>query len=163
MSDLHCPATLLLAPYDAIGEPTEEGTRRLLERAADERVSRVYGGTRAEAVQTTRLMSSGGVAAPAEQRPELDGGDVSGELQAIADLHRGETVLVVLACSTLEAALDALVGRRARLRADASMQYGSVVEVAGDADGWSLRTRAAPTDSVSNLASDREIRDVQPN
>jgi hypothetical protein len=148
VSDLHCPATLLLAPYDAIGEPAEDGTRRLVERTATERVSRVYAGTRAEAVQTTRGLSSGGVAAPAEQRPELDAEDVSGELQAIADLHRGETVLVLLPGPSVERALDALVGRRVWLRSNPSMQYGSMVEVSGDADGWTLRTRVAPTDSV---------------
>jgi hypothetical protein len=148
VSDLHCPATLLLAPYDAIGEPAEVGTRRLVERTAGERVSRIYAGTRAEAVQTTRVMSDGGVAAPAEQRPELDADDVSGELQAIADLHRGETVLVVLPGSSVERALDTLLGRRVWLRSNPSMQYGSVVEVSTDADGWTLRTRVAPTDSV---------------
>jgi hypothetical protein len=148
VSDLHCPATLLLAPYDAIGEPTEEGTRRLVERTASERLSRVYAGTRAEAVQTTRAMSSGGVAAPAEHRPELDLDDVSAELQAIADLHRGETVLVALPGASVERALDDLVGRRVWLRGNPSMQYGAMVEVTTDADGWILRTRVEPTDSV---------------
>jgi hypothetical protein len=149
VSDLHCPATLLLAPYDAIGEPAEEGTRRLVERAVHERLSRIYGGTRAEAVQTTRVLSAGGLAAPTEQRPELDTEDVTDELQAIADLHRGETALVVLPVPSVERALDALVGRRVWLRSNPSMQYGSVVEVSTDADGWTLRTTVAPTDSVS--------------
>jgi hypothetical protein len=139
VSDLHCPATLLLAPYDEGAERSEEGTRQLTRRAAADRVSRVYGGTSTPAVQTTRLLADG-VGATAEQRLELDSqDDVAGELHAIADLHRGETVLVVLPGSTVESALEALVGRRARLREGVSMQYGSVVEVSGDADGWALR------------------------
>ncbi len=74
-------------------------------------------------------------------REELGTSDVVGELEAIADLHRGETVLVVLSRTLLENAVDALVGRRGRRLLGASMSYGSVVEMVGDADGWTLRTR----------------------
>ena len=163
MSDLHCAATLLLAPYDEGAERSREGTRQLTRRAVADRVTRIYAGTSSEAVQTTRVVLAG-VDAQAEQRPELDSQhDVAGELHAIADLHRGETVLVVLPVPTVESAIDALVGRRARLRADVSMEYGSVVEVAGDSDGWTLRIWDAPTDSVPNPVTDREMRDVQPN
>jgi hypothetical protein len=147
VSDLHCPATLLLAPYDEGAQPSLEGTRELTRQTSRDRVSRVYGGTRPEAVQTTRDVSAA-LGAPAEQRQELDAEDVSRELQAIADLHRGEAVLVALPASLVAATLDALVGRRVWLRADPSMQYGAVVEVAGDADGWTLRTRSVPSDSV---------------
>lgn len=163
MSDLHCPATLLLAPYDDGAERSEQGTRQLTRRAAADRVSRVYGGTSTDAVQTTRVLADG-VGATAEQRLELDSLDgVAGELHAIADLHRGESVLVVLPGSSVESALEALVGRRASARAGPSMQYGSVVEVIVDADGWALRIWDAPTDSVPNPVTDREMRDVRPN
>ena len=162
MSDLHCPATLLLAPYDEGVEPSEEGTRRLTQRAAADRVARIYAGTSGEAVQTTRVVAAG-VDASAEQRTGLDTeDDLAGELHAIADLHRGETVLVMLPVPAVESALDALVGRRARVRAGGSMQYGSMVEVAANADGWTLRIWDAPTDSVLNPVTDREMRDVQP-
>jgi hypothetical protein len=162
VSDLHCPATLLLAPYDEGVEPSEEGTRRLTRRAAADRVARIYAGTSSKAVQTTRAVAAG-VDASGEQRTELDNeDDLEDELHAIADLHRGETVLVMLPVPAVERALDALVGRRARARAGASMQYGAVVEVAGNADGWALRIWDAPTDSVPNPVTDREMRDVQP-
>jgi broad specificity phosphatase PhoE len=160
VSDLHCPATLLLAPYDEAAERTAEAARRLAERLADENVSRVYGGTGAGVVQTAAAV---GVAAAAEQRHELDADDVVEELNAIADLHRGETVLVVLPGSTVESALDGLVGRRARLRSGLPMDYGSIVEVVADGDGWALRKRVTPTDSVLHAAVDSEIRDGQPN
>jgi hypothetical protein len=148
VSDLHCAATLLLAPYDEAAEPPPEGTHELAGRAARDRVSRVYGGARPQAVQTTRAAAAV-VGVPAEQRPELDvETELTGELSAIADLHRGEAVMVMLPATLVTTALDALVGRRVWPRAVPSMQYGAVVEVAGDADGWTLRTRAAPTDSV---------------
>ena len=34
-------------------------------------------------------------------------------------------------------------------------------EVAADADGWTLRTRATPTDSSHDPVTDSEIRDVR--
>ena len=160
MSDLHCPATLLLAPYVEGAEPSAEGSRRLVERAAVDNVSRIYAGTRSEVAQTIGAVETR-VPATSEQRPELDGNDVADALSAIADLHRGETVLVLLPVAIIECTLDLLVGRRARLRRQASMHYGSVVEVAVDADGWLLRTPDTRTDSVPDLGADREIRDVR--
>jgi hypothetical protein len=162
VSDLQCPATLLLAPYGEGVEPSEEGTRQLARRAGADRVARIFGGTSRAAVQTTRLVADG-TGVSAEQRAELDDeGEAAGELHAIADLYRGETVLIMLPVHTVESALEALVGRRASARVEPSMQYGSVVEVAGDADGWSVRIWDAPTDSVPNPVTDCEIRDARP-
>jgi hypothetical protein len=156
VSDLHCPATLLLAPYDEGAGPTEAGTRGLVERAAADNVGRIYGGTAGEAAAAMGAVEAG-LTVPAERRPELDEADVSDELAAIADLHRGEAVLVLLPLTVLEVTLDALVGRRARLTSPQPVHYGSVVEVAADADGWALRATATPADSAPDLVPDREI------
>jgi hypothetical protein len=161
VSDLHCPATLLLAPYDGRADRSDEAIRQLTGRAAAGNVSRIYGGSGAEVVQTMRSLEPG-AGASSEARRELDVDDVADELNAIADLHRGETVLVLLPGSAVESALDALVGRRARLRSGLTMHYGAVFEVAADADGWTLRTEASPTDSVPDQVTDSEIRDVRP-
>jgi hypothetical protein len=162
VSDLQCPATLLLAPYDERVEPSEAGTRQLTRRASADRVARIFGGISKAAVQTTHLVAVGTDVA-AEQRAELDSeADAVDELHAIADLYRGETVLIMLPVHTVESALEALVGRRASARVESSMQYGSVVEVAGDADGWSVRIWDAPTDSVLNPVTDCEMRDARP-
>jgi broad specificity phosphatase PhoE len=152
MSDLQCPVTLLLASY------TEQGDELAREVSAD-RVCRVYSGPEEQAVQTTRAVA-GHVGT--EVREELGTSDVVAELEAIADLHRGETVLVVLSGPLLEKAVDSLVGRRGRRRQDTPMSYGSVVEMVGDADGWTLRTRDTLRNPPSQPGRTGEIRDVKP-
>jgi hypothetical protein len=153
--DLHCRATILLAPYDEGAGRNDEGTQALADRAAADNVARVYGGTDVAVVQRMRSVEDA-LEAGSEQRHGLDADEVTDELEAIADLHRGETVLVLLPAATVTSALDALVGRRVRRRSGASMHYGSVVEVATDADGWALRTRVTPTDSVPETVADAE-------
>jgi broad specificity phosphatase PhoE len=150
MSDLQCPVTLLLAPYDDQGDEQRHELARVV---ATDRVSRVYSGPQAPAVQTTRAVAEL-VGTASEVRAELAAPDVVAELHAIADLHRGETVLVVLSATTLENAVDALLGRRGKRPLGAPMSYGSVVEMVGDADGWTRRTRDIPRNPSSQPGTD---------
>src|SRR5690242_15933176 len=62
---------------------------------------------------------------------------------AIADLHRGETVLVVSHTATLQTGVPPLVGLGEEYGAAHPVPPGAVVEVAADADGWVLRSWAA--------------------
>lgn len=85
---MHCPATLLLT-----GTPEGEGgVPVLVERLAGERVLTVVtapGDARGAAV-------AAGLDVPLEQEPGLAAGPPSSSvLGEIADLHRGETVLVL--------------------------------------------------------------------
>lgn len=85
---LHCPATLLVAPAPR----EEDDRRRLLAAVADERVL---------AVVTTPGDDAGHLVAdeldvPLEADPGLASPSVDDAvLGAVADLHRGETVLVL--------------------------------------------------------------------
>lgn len=83
---LHCPATLLLAPapHDA------KGARDLTASLAGERVLAVVGPPGVAAGR--QLADALGV--PLEDEPGLASADPS-VLESIADLHRGETVLVL--------------------------------------------------------------------
>jgi hypothetical protein len=149
MSDLQCPVTLLLAPYDERGA----GSVGLARAVEADRVCLVYSGPEVPAVRTTRAVAEI-VGTASEVREELAAPDVVGELHAIADLHRGETVLVLLSATALENAVEALVGRRGRRGQGESMSYGSVVELVGDADGWALRTRAELRNPSSQPGTD---------
>ncbi|WP_338751059.1 hypothetical protein [Janibacter alittae] len=85
---MHCPATLLLTATPE----GEGGVPALVERLAGERVLTVVtapGDARGAAV-------AAGLDVPLEQEPGLEGGELSSALLGeIADLHRGETVLVL--------------------------------------------------------------------
>jgi hypothetical protein len=97
---MHCPATLLLAstPQD------EGGLRALVDALAGEMVLAVVtapGDARAIAVADA-------LAAPLEEEAGLADGRPSSQLLGeIADLHRGETVLVLSAPSQAEQAEQA--------------------------------------------------------
>lgn len=85
---LHCPATLLVAP-----RPADEGSvRSLLEGVRRERVITVVGAPGDElAALASELLD-----VPLEEDPDLGPGcPDDAVLTGIADLHRGETVLVL--------------------------------------------------------------------
>ncbi|MCA1782433.1 MAG: hypothetical protein ABR500_07235 [Dermatophilaceae bacterium] len=97
---LHCPATLLVAGH-------EGDTRALADGLRDRRVVAVYTSGRAEAERTGRALAEE-LGAVLEVDPGLDvdppDRDESAEdavvriqdgLGSVADLHRGETVLVL--------------------------------------------------------------------
>lgn len=85
---MHCPATLLLTATPQ----GEGGVPALVERVAGEMVLAVVtapGDARGAAV-------AAGLDVPLEQEPGLEEGEPSSSLLGqIADLHRGETVLVL--------------------------------------------------------------------
>jgi hypothetical protein len=133
VSDLQCPATLLFAvPGDV------EQTRVLAERLHDRRVAVVY---------TDDLPASGGavrdvaaaLGAPVRSEPDLREGFVTPGtvMEQLADLHRGETVLVFAAAQVLTSAVQSLSPRAARTHAGREpLGPGQIVELRGDADGW---------------------------
>jgi hypothetical protein len=117
MSDLQCAATLLLVRP---GTDAEEVGRELVGR----RLVAVYCDATAPAVRTAETLAAAtGVRVAA--REGLSETSTAGELSAIADEHRGETV--------------AVVARTGLGREDAP-----VVELVMDADGWVVRALTRP-------------------
>ena len=141
MSDLQCAATLLLA---------DAGDGRALGRSlVDRRIAAIYTSPHPAAVRTaeTAAAATGAeVSVREDLREPLDESGtevrarVERELDALADLHRGETVLVVSHTGTLQAGVLPLVGRGSEYAAAHPVPPGAVVEVAADADGWLLRS-----------------------
>jgi broad specificity phosphatase PhoE len=112
----------------------------------------VYTSAAPEAVRTAEAVAAVtgvGVSVSEDLRESGDesGGEVRArvarELGAIADLHRGETVLVVSHTATLQTGVPPLVGLGEEYGAAHPVPPGAVVEVAADADGWVLRSWAA--------------------
>lgn len=164
MSDLHCAATLLVvgsgpARYAAPGVPSDanggltpasrEQLRGLAHRLRSRRVAAVYSSVTALAVE------SAGVAGDALGVPvttvagleELGAGEGQAAalarfqeaLEGIADLHRGESVLVVSHESLIALAVRRLCGDTPDdLPTWRSPDVGAVAEVSIDADGWRL-------------------------
>lgn len=123
MSDLQCPVRVVLVRVDGSWVPA--GLGPLLAR---ERVVGVWSGTRPEPEQAaTALARAAGVPVVLRQALDGDGPSVASVLEEVADLHRGETVAVVLPAG---ADLTRLAGARG---AD-----GPVVRLEGDGDGWRL-------------------------
>ena len=128
MSDLQCPATVLVLRGDAPAD--------LLQR------HRVAGVVTSGARTTTAERVAGSVGAPVVRR-ELAGDTVT-TLEELADLHRGETLLVVAEDDVADALLTRLLGRVAA----GTLRARPVVELAVDADGWVLRSVADPQDAI---------------
>ena len=120
MSDLQCPATFLVL---GSAEP------RALEGVSDARLSAAYAVPEAQA----RVADALGETGPPVTALDLDGTTYVAALDGLADLHRGETVLVVLP----EDAPAVLCGRADRVAAEV-LEVTEVLEVAVDADGWSV-------------------------
>jgi broad specificity phosphatase PhoE len=124
MSDLQCAATLLLARHGAtsaegsLSPRGREQAQALALSVRGRRLAVVYTSTSAPAVQTARIVEAG-TGVPVVVREDL--GDRSGtDLETLADLHRGETVLVV------SGAGDERTGC-------------AVTEISIDSDGWTAR------------------------
>lgn len=150
MSDLQCPATFLVVPVDPLDEGWRAEVVGLVERLRDRRVAAVYGGTTAPAAAVSAALADGlGVPAHPLAEPPPPGGPADGTsgaryrsaLEELADLHRGETVLVVDSGEVLAPALAPLVRRGPG--ADPTPPYRPVtLEV--DGDGWRLVDRPGP-------------------
>ncbi|MGN6330458.1 MAG: hypothetical protein ACTHOD_02260 [Motilibacteraceae bacterium] len=128
MSDLQCPATFLLLAADE----REPLPTHLMEALAGEHVAEVYAraGDPARGGAADALAGSLGT-----RRGTADDVDVR-SLEEVADLHRGERVVVLLSTAELAAVLQ--VARRGGPGAATP----GWTELAVDADGWVLR--AAP-------------------
>jgi phosphohistidine phosphatase SixA len=149
MSDLQCAATLLLVAHPAAdpeGERSLTGAGR--EQARD--LGRSLAGARVAVVYTSDLRSARDYAeavaastgARVAVRTDLDATRASGALGEIADLHRGETALVLLPVSAVEPTLSSLVGLPPRAARAVPLSGPTVVELAADGDGWTLRDQA---------------------
>jgi len=143
MSDLQCAATLLLTDAG--------GSRTLGPSLVDRRLAAIHTSAAPEAVRTAEAVAAvtgAAISVSADLREPGDEPDaevrarVARELGAIADLHRGETVLVVSHTRTLQAGVLPLVGLGEEYAAAHPVPPGAVVEVAVDADGWLLRSWA---------------------
>lgn len=132
MSDLHCAARILLA---CPGEG--EALARSL---ASERLALVYTAPQSQAVRTAETVAAR-TGATVVLRDALGEGSVANELDAISDVHRGESVLVVLPGKAIRATVPALVGVHEDYVVSRVAAPGAVVELAADADGWVLRHR----------------------
>jgi hypothetical protein len=130
VSDLQCPATFLLLAV-ADDEPLAP---HLVQALAGEHVAGVYALPAAD--DPARAGAADALAGDLRARRGMaDDVDVRA-LEEVADLHRGERVVVVLSAAQLAAVLH--VARRAA----AGAPTPGWTEVAVDADGWVLR--AAP-------------------
>src|SRR6476469_997665 len=103
MSDLQCPATFLVLRVDTLGKGRRGEGAGLAERLRDRRGAAVYGGAAVPAVAPSAALADGlGVPSHPLAEPPTPPGGPSNEtavarcraaLEALADLHRGETVL----------------------------------------------------------------------
>lgn len=155
MSDLQCAATILVARH---GESELESGRlpddgrslttagrsqahRLGAALVGRAVTLVYCSPMAPAVQTAEI-AAGVLGASVRVQTGLSGfpaGDqMSGELQAIADLHRGETVLVVSDVRAISTALPRLAPQLSGMLTQRGPTTGfcEPIELKADADGW---------------------------
>jgi probable phosphoglycerate mutase len=164
MSDLQCPATLLIACHgearyatdgtgsDDGGGLTERGrgqVRHLVEQVRARRIADVYSSTMVQAVQSAELASSGlGVrriaTAGLQELSVGENGDAAARrfkeaINEIADARRGETVLVFTHGAVMSLALP-LLSLNVRTDHAASQRLPSCVaaEVEVDADGWRI-------------------------
>ena len=150
MSDLQCPATFLAVPVDTLGEGWRDQVAGLAEGLRDRRVAAVYGGATAPAVAVSVALADGlGVPSHPLAEPPTPPGGPSDEtavarcraaLEALADVHRGEAVLVVDDGQVLGPALAPLVGRGPGAGPGRTPYRPVAVEV--DGDGWRLVDRA---------------------
>ena len=164
MSDLQCPARVFLArhaeaAYDApdgpapAGGPLSEGgerqARALGEALRGDRIVRVYASPVPRAARTGALAAEALAVGVDEVEglvevgtlPEESADDVVtrmlGALEEIADLHRGEAVLVVGHLAAIGLTLPHLLDGTGS--PNPGLDPGAWLALEGDADGWVLR------------------------
>jgi hypothetical protein len=126
LSDLQCAATLLLASVRG-----EEQARALGTSLLERRVALVYTDGSTTAARTAGLLSER-LGVPVRPEPGL-APDGRGVLEGLADLHRGETVLVVAETEVI----GRVLGTAGRAIGSAD-NADDVVELHIDADGWTV-------------------------
>ena len=194
MSDLHCPATLVVARHakaafvedwfsDEGGSLTSDGraqARELADSLAGRRIAAVWCSDASRAVQTAEIAAARlGVAVSARKslrevfigtlmeepfdygriedvcekwyagslEARFEDGESGAEVVArhreqfeeIADLHRGETVLVVGHQTALGIVVPTLAGLTVAWARDNELANTESIELEHDADGWVLR------------------------
>lgn len=147
MSSLQCPATLLLVacPDPATPEPASgpTPTEELAARVARRRVAAVWSGTSTSALRAGEELATS-LGCSLSVRSNLDPlhpEDVVGEaatrlrevLQEVADLHRGETVLIVSHADLLTQTLPRFVRTPPHAT---SIPPAGVVELEVDDEWW---------------------------
>lgn len=167
MSDLQCAARVFLARHGESGQESpllsdaggwltprgREQSRALADLLAGERIARVWTSDLARAVQTGEIAAAGlgvDVVVRAGLR-EIGVGDADAEvverigsvLEEVADVHRGESMLVVSHVGAIRAAVPALARNLDPVRArELPLPDCGVVALEGDADGWVVRSWA---------------------
>ena len=137
MSDVHCAATLVVLPVSAGGDVAAldgalGGARVASVFCGDDpegmRAAETLGKRLGVPVTTCAALRDGRADEPVRALVDR----VRAQLQEIADLHRGETALVVASTATVAAALPFVTGRGVEVTA------GTPLALANDADGWAL-------------------------
>jgi broad specificity phosphatase PhoE len=157
MSDLQCAATVLLVP------PGPAEPSRALGRALrDARLAAIYTSPRSSAVRTAEVVGAE-TGLPVSVLAGLAGArGLRAELDAIADQHRGETVLVVSHTGAIRAGVPPMVGLGDEVAASRRLAGCAVVEVGSDADGWVLRSWAGAPGLGTGPDTWTEMRDSSP-
>lgn len=154
VSDLQCAATLLLVRPAERGPGQDAADHQvvaLAERLRDRRVAAVLTEDDPESQHTARALARclelavragcvfvTGDGAAAGSTEAVDHWRVA--LEGVADVHRGETVVVVTSARDLAPALVRLAVDAPADLADHPLPAGGVAEVLVDADGWNLRS-----------------------
>jgi broad specificity phosphatase PhoE len=130
MSDLQCPATLVMVP----SEISQAQVHHLVEQVRTRRVAAVYSSRAEAAVRSAELAASELGLQPAL----IEGLDESSAgfreaIGGISDIHRGESVVVFIRGDVMAQATP-LAARRL-VPGDASSEP-AVIEIEVDADGW---------------------------
>ena len=143
MSDLQCPATMLIARH---GDADQ--VRVLVEQVRPRRVAAVYSSRMDRAVESAELAASElGARSAAVDGLQESSGELAvavlkrftKAIEEIADVHRGETVLVFTHSSVMSLVIPRVC---VNVPNDLAAQYipprCAPAEVAVDADGWRL-------------------------
>ncbi|GAB2753248.1 hypothetical protein GCM10027020_01520 [Nocardioides salsibiostraticola] len=148
MSSLQCPATVLLT---GPCEPGDDAVARLDDRLRTRKVGHVWSSDLPDAVRTAEAVATrctvGSTSRLDLRERSFDETDAEvvermrASLSEIADLHPGETVLVVTHPETLRLVVPQMC------RMDAAPRYlgpGSIIEIEIDAEDWVCRRWDAP-------------------
>ncbi len=157
MSDLQCAATLLLVPPGEV-----EPSRALGRMLRDARLAAIYTSPRGSAVRTAEVVGAETGLPVSVLAGLASATGLRAELGAIADQHRGETVLVVSQSGVIRTAVPPMVGLEDEVAASRPLAGCAVVEVASDADGWVLRSWAGAPGIGTGPDTWTETRDSRP-
>ena len=164
MSDLQCPATFLIAlPDEGRGQ-----VHRLVEQVRPRRVAAVYSGPMAQAVESAGLAASelGLTPVVVEALDETLAGDLEAmdesaagdpaevrfrdAVEDLADVHRGETVLLLVHGEALAWVRRISVNGPSSSARQVLLPRCVPAEVEVDADGWRLKSWPVGSDGTTD-------------